>query len=148
MRYHTLLLAFYAATTARADNIPPDLMIGRAASLSPADYHEMSINLPADFEDLCLNPDTPYQLSAVSSDLKLVIYVHSQDEHVSRAGAWALAHSRETTDLTTGLTYFKATLHFRTPGTTGSCVRLYAVVSVDLASTQFYGAYRVRLHQE
>ena len=141
-------LGFFAAKTAVADNIPPDLTLGRVATLSGSDYHEMNINVPADLEALCLTPNTLYELTASSSSLNLVIYVHNQDDHVSRAGAWALAHSRELTDLVSGSTYFLATLRFRTPTSTGSCVRLYAVVSVELASSTYYGAYRVRLRQQ
>jgi hypothetical protein len=147
VRVFTLICLLAAASFARAQELPTDIFDGMAGALTPSDYHEAGVNLPVDWQELCLTHGVEYEAVMSSWSVEVFLYVQDANEPISRSRAWSSARGREILDFATGMPYYKASLHFGMPPGTTWCHEVYVVASVYSSDGAVYGAYRVELSQ-
>lgn len=145
MRAFTLICLLIASPGSLADDQPTDIFDGEVGALTAADYHESGVNLPVDWEELCLTHGAEYEVVATSRQLPLLLYVQDASEPVSRSRAWASVRGREIADLESATPYHKATLRFRVPPGTTWCHEVFVVTSVQAADGEVYGAYHIEM---
>lgn len=130
-------------------SIAEDYVLIRVGDLSQGDYHEPEAHLPADYEELCLKPNTRHEVYVTSENLANFVYTQNPHQPVSRHHAWESAGSREALNTVTGTPYNLTTLHFVTPrATDGGCIPTLLVISVDAESDEYYGIYTVKMHKD
>jgi hypothetical protein len=147
VRTFTLICLLSSAVLAKAQDQPTDIFDGMGGALTPSDYHEAGVNLPADWQELCLTHGVEYEAVMTSWSVEVFLYVQDANEPVSRSRAWISTRGREIMDFATGTPYYSATLRFRMPPGTTWCHEVYVVASVHPGDGGVYGAYRIALSQ-